>query len=50
MVKPGKEFVVKVCSLRLQCWKKIEDQWPNKEWSIIRYVLTRCSRMELCIG
>ena len=34
MDKPGKEFEVKVCSLRLQCWKKIEDQWPNKEWSI----------------
>lgn len=24
----------KLCSLRLQCWKKIEDQLPNKEWSI----------------
>ncbi|XP_075665964.1 F-box protein CPR1-like [Castanea sativa] len=34
MDKPGKEFEVKVCSIRLQCWKKIEDQWPNKEWSI----------------
>ena len=25
MDKPGKEFEVKVCSLWLQCWKKIED-------------------------
>ena len=31
---PGTEFEVKLCSLRLQRWKKIEDQWPNKEWLI----------------
>ena len=34
MDTPGTEFEVKLCSLRLQRWKKIEDQWPNKEWSI----------------
>ena len=29
MDKPGKEFEVKVCSLRLQCWKKIEGPFGN---------------------
>ena len=28
------KFEVKLYSLKSQCWKKIEDQWPKKEWLI----------------
>ena len=32
--QPLKEFEVKVYSLRLHSWRKIEDQWPKKECTI----------------